>query len=154
MRRALSLALLLATLSTAGCATLLGPRGETILTKILAVTLDGQQILETIDSVVQIFLNTSSASPKFRADYELVAGKARSALNLVVRLSRAGKELNTEQIDVAFADFKAAYTELTSLLGQAGLTVAGGTLSARPDTPALHVPPPLALTFSAKAEAR
>ena len=152
MRTIIALILAGALATSSGCATF-SSSVVPVVTRILAVVLDAQQVVNSIDQVVDVFFAGAPDSP-FRDRYEKVLAKVNTSLNLIVRLSQGTQRLDEERVDAAFADFKVAYQELMALLGEMRLARPVGSttfLASHGGAAAVNVPPPLALTFSVRA---
>ena len=139
----LLLAMVLCTIfSFPGCAAI--NRALPILTDVIVAVQDAQQILEIIDAAADAWFE-QHPDPAMKIKYAKAIGKCRTALDVALRTSRGAKELNQQEVDKAFQDFKVAYGELTSLLQGAGIMGSDNLLKASPHQ--VRVPEPLALTL-------
>lgn len=139
----LLLAMVLCTIfSFPGCAAV--NRALPILTDVIVAVQDAQQILEVIDSAADAWFE-QHPDPNMKTKYAKAIDKCRTALDVALRTSRGAKELNQQEVDKAFQDFKVAYVELTSLLQGAGIMGKDNLLKASPHQ--VRVPEPLALTL-------
>lgn len=106
---------------------------------------DADMILDAIDRAVVPVL-AIKGDPELNNQYAGAMDVARRALQVALRSTRGGQALSEEEVDAAFADFRAAYVNLTSLLQQHRLMNSAGTFSAAPGTPNITVPEPLAVS--------
>jgi hypothetical protein len=114
----LALALVTSIAAAPGCATF-----ASTLPIVLADAQDGMLILDALQAFVDhVFSN--HPDPTNQALVEKIFAKARTSLDLAIRLASAGKEVDQAQVDAAFKDFEAAYSDLISILGPYGVTVA------------------------------
>jgi hypothetical protein len=141
MVRTFALALALA-LSTAGCAQVVSH-----LPSVIAAVTDGMLVIDSIERFIDAFFR-QKPSPDLEKKVRDGIARSRSALSAALRLAQGTEKLEQAQIDAAFADFKAAYTELLVILGPLGVQQQGTALRATPG--GLIVPEPLALTFKLK----
>lgn len=116
------------------------------LPQIVAVVTDAILVLDQIEEFCASYF-AKSPNVKLQTDVANALGKCRNALVAAQRVAKGTEKLDQEQTDAAFADFRAAWTELSALLtGIPGLRVqrAGETtLTAAPGE--LVVPEPEAL---------
>lgn len=145
--RALALGTILASLpaATTGCDVLRA--AAPILSDVLLVIDDAQAILNIIDSAAKIWFDLHPDAADAKAKYVKAMGRCRVALDGAIRVVRGSKSLDEGQVDQAFAEFRAAYVDLTALLAASGIKAADGKLGAGPDVVA--VPEPLVMKYRA-----
>ena len=120
-----------------GCAPLFAA-----LPDVIAAITDGAQIIDVIEHFVANYFVMHPDAEAQKKVAEAI-NRCRLSLNLALRTAQASKELNDQQVDAAFNDFKAAYIELLGLTKPYGVKPAGGKMmTARGDS--LEVPEPLA----------
>ena len=110
------------------------------LPKVVQYIQDAQLILDQIDAAAQPIL-ALKADPELNKEYAKQLGSARSALQVAIRTTKGGQALSQGEIDAAFAEFKQAYTQLSSFLETSGLKVKG--LMSSPDGGGVDIPTPL-----------
>jgi hypothetical protein len=110
------------------------------LPKVVQYIQDAQLILDQIDAAAQPIL-ALKADPELNKEYAKQLGSARSALQVAIRTTKGGQALSQGEIDAAFAEFKQAYTQLSSFLETSGLKVKG--LMSSPDGGSVDIPTPL-----------
>lgn len=131
-----------------GCAAVAG-----LLPDVIAYVTDGSQILDAIVAFVNNYF-VAHPDPVAQAKFTDAMTKARSALNVALRTAQGAKSLDDASVDAAFADFKAAYLDLMTLVKPYGVVqndLPAAKFTVSKDT--LVVPPPLAFR-PAKAGAR
>ncbi len=112
------------------------------LPKVVQYIQDAQIILDQIDAAAQPIL-ALKADEQLKQEYAKQLGNARSALQVAIRTTKGGQALSQGDIDAAFAEFKAAYTKLSTFLDTSGLKVNG--LMSSPGG-GVEIPVPLAVT--------
>lgn len=116
-----------------------------MIPKIASVITDAIAILQIIDGAVQEFFRTHpDAPPELRARYTALHAKSLAALNAANHSLEGVEDLDQNQVDAAFAEFRAAYLELRDFLASEGLMV-GGVVKAGDGTE-IQIPEPEALT--------
>lgn len=141
----------LAALLTFGCG-VVGTTVIPIVARVLAVVLDAQQIVGSIDAAAVAYFDQHPDSP-YRKAYVEASADAKNALNVVVRTAQGAQALDARAIDAAFDAFRDAYHSLVAVLNSARIMNADGNrlLLAAPGGPAnydtIKVPEPLALTY-------
>jgi hypothetical protein len=119
------------------------------LPSVIAAVTDGVMVLDTIDRFADAYFSSHGADPRTQAKVDGAIERARAALNAALRAAQGAEHLTQEQIDAAFADFRAAYAELLALVAPLGVRQGTGeTLRASPGN--LVVPEPLALALKVK----
>lgn len=107
---------------------------------VIMVVQDGATILDAIDTIAhQFFL--AHPDQVLQAKYDASMAKCRISLDAALRTARAAKEFKQGEANAAFADFRAAYTELTGLLGSSGIQPQPASIGGA------HVPIPIAMTY-------
>jgi len=125
----------------AGCAAVMP-----LIPQIVSVVTDAMVVLGIIDNAVgEYFRSHPDLDPVVRARYVQAFQKAMTALNAAQHALRGAEDIDQQQYDAAFAEFKAAYQELLALLEKQGM-LRQQYLSASPGTQ-VYVPTPEALTF-------
>jgi len=118
------------------------------LPTVIAAVQDGVMVLDTIS---RFWAYWQASHPKQTtidpAKVDLAIDRARSSLNVALRTAQGVEKLDQAQVDAAFVDFKASYTELIALVSKIGVK-SGDKLSATPW--GLTVPEPLALKLKVK----
>ena len=140
----LLLALLAPLMATPGCASL-KPVVD-YLPHAVAYAQDAEFILTGIETFEKGYFAVKP-NPTLQSKVETGLTAARAALDAGIRVCDGTTELTQAQVDLAFADFKAAYTDLLSLLGPLGVQ-RGGTVGAKMGAPSggtYMVPDPLIL---------
>lgn len=111
------------------------------LPKIVSIVSDASLIVDAIQSFTAAeFKSHPNADLEKKVDQAIA--KARLALAAANRIASGSENLSQAQINEAFAEFRSAYQDLTSLVGPLGVSTGSG-LKAAPGT--LIVPEPLAL---------
>lgn len=113
------------------------------LPTVLAYVQDGMLILDELARFAPLVF-AAHPDAALQAKVDLGISKARTSLDAALRLAQGAEHVDQAQIDAAFADFKAAYLDVTSLLGPYGVTVRGRAMVARSSAGGLVVPQPLA----------
>lgn len=114
------------------------------LPTVIATVQDGIMVLDTIERFWRVWQARHPNQTTVPADkVDLALEKSRTSLNLALRAAQGTDKLNQAQVDQAFEEFKAAYTELVALVSNIGVKSGGDKLQAGPGT--LTVPEPLAL---------
>lgn len=142
LRRIAALALLSVFLALpTGCGAIVAA-----LPAVIAAVTDAVLILDQIEDFVRRYFAANPSPEREKAVFAAL-GRCRSALVVAQRSAKGVQELDQQQMDAAFADFKVAYQQLTALLdGIPGLRVqrtGEPPLAAGPDQ--LIVPAPEAL---------
>lgn len=114
------------------------------LPAVNAAISDGILVLDSIQAFTNAYF-AANPNPDKATIVAIAIAKARTALDVAVRLVQGTSSLDQAQVDTAFADFRVAYTELTGLIGSIGVKTSGSRLQAIPG--GLNVPAPLALTL-------
>lgn len=112
------------------------------LPKVVAAVADAAQILDVIDAAAGSFFERDAAA---RLVYERAMMKARLALSAAAHAAGGAERLSQEDVDRAFADFRAAYVELLRLVGPLGIAAPASAGSYAAGGSAVLVPEPLAL---------
>lgn len=128
--------------SFSGCAAIVSN-----LPNVIAAVQDGELIVDAIKEFADLYFVQHPDAAK-QAEVMKAVAKARVALDAALRLADGAGKLDQAQIDAAFADFRVAYQDLTSLVGPLGVSVQGQRL-ARAGA-GLVVPEPLALHLRAR----
>jgi hypothetical protein len=141
-RRLGILALAFASLVTLpGC-----PEFWRVLPSIVSAVTDAILVLDQVESFVGAYF-AANPNPEQQKKVATAIGKCRNALTVAQRATKGVDKLGQEEVDAAFAEFRAAWVELSALItGIPGIRVqrAGEpTLSAAPGQ--LVVPEPEAL---------
>lgn len=139
------LALLLALIiPVASCATLVD-----LLPTVLAGVQDGSLLLDAIHGFVdQAFVAKPDAATQKKLN--LAIARARTALDLALRIATGTKDLDQAKVDAAFAEFRSAYSDVISLARALGVEVGDVPRAERfaaAGGDRLLVPSPLALTL-------
>lgn len=116
------------------------------LPTIVAAVTDGLMVVDSIKQFVDTYFKVQP-NAALESKVEIAITRVRQALHVALRATKGTEKLTQEQVDAAFAEFRAAYTELLVLVGPLGVTT-GDTLRATPGT--LSVPEPMALTLTAR----
>lgn len=124
--------------SLGSCATL-----ASSLPTVIAYAQDGFVIVDQIVHFVDAFF-VAHPDAVLQKKVDVAAAKAKSALNLAIRLASGAGDLDQAKVDEAFAEFRSAYIELIALVGPMGVTSGGNRAAATPGG-GLKVPEPLAL---------
>lgn len=143
MRRLLK-ALLLATalaLPVTGCAAVLPA-----VTQILNVVTDALVVLNIIDNAVnEYFDNAPLTPPRVKRQYLELYRKALAALAAAQHALEGVEDLDQQEYDKAFQEFRDAYAELRELLRREGLMRENYLQTAKGEM--VLVPEPQALTY-------
>ncbi len=125
-----------------GCAAL-----ASALPTVLALVLDGMQVLDTIEAFVAHYF-VQNPDAKAQEIVRQALTRCRAALNVALRSAQGAERLDQAQVDAAFDEFKKAYIALMSLVGPLGVRqVHGSTLRASLAADGkLEVPEPLAFS--------
>jgi len=115
---AFALALMSATMAAPGCA-LFKPVVSN-LPHAVAYAQDAELILTGLETFERGYF-VVSPNPALQAKVEKGISDARVALDAGIRICDGTTELTNAQVDLAFADFKSAYTSLVALLGPLGV---------------------------------
>lgn len=116
------------------------------LPTIVAAVTDGLMVVDSIKQFVDTYFKVQP-NIALEGKVEIAITRVRQALHVALRATKGTEKLTQEQVDAAFAEFRAAYAELLVLVGPLGVTT-GDTLRATPG--ALSVPEPMALTLTAR----
>lgn len=133
------LALVIFSFTFAGCAAFISK-----LPIVISAVTDGMLVLDTIEAFSHAYFTVHPDAAK-SAQVDALIAKSRTALDAALRIANASTELDQAQVDAAFTDFKAAYTELIALVESIGIKASGTRLQATPG--GLVVPQPLAFTI-------
>lgn len=126
---------------TTGCAAIMP-----VIPKIVSVVTDALVIMGIIDGAVQEYFRTHpNTPPEVIKKYRTVYNKAMNALNSAQHALEGVEDLDQDQYDAAFNEFKLAFIELKELLSKEGL-MQGNALNASPGTTVV-IPEPEALTL-------
>lgn len=114
-----------------GCASLGGV--IPVLQDAILVAEDGQSILQALRAAFDFFSATNILSQDVQVKAQQAFQDAALALDAAVRALHGGKELDDQQIDAAFEDFRQAYTNLVAILRDLGVVQekATGLLAAK-----------------------
>lgn len=115
------------------------------LPTVIQYVQDAGMILDAIDRAVLPVL-AMKQDKELSQKYASAMDSARQALQVALRSAEGGKQLSEKDLDAAFANFRQAYAQLTSLLQQANLMNASGTMSAVPGMVNVTVDTPLAVS--------
>lgn len=129
-------ALLGLSLGVSGCAAVVSQ-----LPNVVAYVQDAELILNTIETA----MNGVWANHPDPANQKLVnesIAKVDTALDAVNRIAQGGEKVDQAQLEAAFSDFQAAFSDLMSLLGPYGITVADVPKATRTAAGGLVVPRP------------
>lgn len=111
---------------------------------IAAVLADASQTLEIIDATVREWQRRTNPPAELMARYDRARRGAYAALSSATRTVRGVEDLDQEQYDAAFYEFRKAYAELERFMAESG-AANGGALKASGGPPE-PLPKPLALT--------
>lgn len=117
------------------------------LPTIVQYVQDADMILDAIDRAALPVL-AIKGDPALNSQYAESMDVARRTLQVALRSAQGGQELSKQEVDAAFASFREAYVNLTSLLQQSGLMNGAGTFAAASGMRNLTVPEPLAVTMT------
>lgn len=97
-----------------------------IISGIVAVVQEAQSVLDKIDAVSQVVL--PSLPKDVQVQWAKKMANTRQALAGISKLAQGGKDLQQQDVDAAFAEFAAAYRDLTAFAEDIGLmsTAPGG----------------------------
>ena len=121
----------------AGCAPLLSA-----LPAVTSAVVEVGNIVDVIASWVALFFKTHP-DPALEARIAEVVARARSAMNVVLRLGDSAKQVDDARVTEAFDDLETAYRELLDLTRPIGVRpegIASGRVRAPSDVPVLTVP--------------
>lgn len=123
-----------------------------LIPKIAAVVTDAIATIQVIDSAVDTWMDQHpNVDPKVRARYEAAYAKCVQALNAANHALAGAEQIDQEDFDAAFANFKVAYLELRNLLVMEGIARPGVdgelSVSAVAASDAIVLPEPEALTY-------
>lgn len=117
------------------------------LPKIVSVLSDASAVLQIVDTAAQEFFRTHpDIPPETRARYVDLYSKTVSSLNGANHALRGVQDVDQEQYDAAFKEFRAAYADLSVFLKDEGIMTGSG-LKASPEGGEIDLPEPLALTY-------
>lgn len=142
MRRQL-LALILSVSVLGGCAGL--QKVVDALPTVIQYVQDANMILDAIDRAAVPVL-AIKGDPDLSNKYAAAMDVARRTLQVALRTAKGGQNLSEDEVDAAFADFRAAYANLTSLLQQNGMMNTAGAMAVSPGQPTIQVQEPLAVS--------
>jgi len=130
------IAIALTPVGLGGCAAL--QQAVPYLQDAVEVAQDAGSVLAFISNLVQAFF-TASPNPALSAQIGSAIGTAELALSAAVQAVDGVVNLSAEQEDAAFANFRAAYTQIVNLLTQNGVLGAGAKAGVA-SPPVLPVP--------------
>ena len=116
-----------------------------VISEIVAIVSDAQEILAIIDAAAQLFFAQHPELVEARARYTSIMSKAHVSLDAAIRTMRGATELEQNKVDEAFANFRVAYGDLLALVESLGLTH-GGKFAAGPRA-GEAIPQPIAITY-------
>lgn len=104
-----------------------------VLQDAILVAEDGQSILAALRAAFALFSTTNVLSDAQKKVAEQAFQDTSLALDAAVRALHGGKDITEDKVDLAFEDFRNAYTSLVALLRQLGAVHenATGALMAR-----------------------
>jgi hypothetical protein len=140
----LLVAILLLGLSAPACAVL------PMLPKIVAVVTDAIATMQVIDSAVERWMDAHpNLDPKVRARYRAAYERCVTALNAANHALAGVEKIDQQDIDTAFAEFRAAYIALRDLLVVEGIARADdtGSLTVSAASDLISLPTPEAMTY-------
>ncbi len=117
-----------------------------VLSKITSVLLNARTELDRVDLIVQDFMRMTGASEETRARYSKVKDNVLRGLNVANSALQGTQDLDQKQYDAAITEYSKAWSELQAFLKDTGALSAVG-LRASPDSEAIPMPVPLALSF-------
>lgn len=132
------LAVVLSTTTATSCSSLLQA-----LPTVIQYVQDAQMILDMIDREAKPFFD--KADENTQQEYSEVMHVARKSLQIALRSTKGTDELQKEQVDAAFANFREAYKDLLGILARAGVMRSDGTMRVSPGSPVLDIQEPLVL---------
>lgn len=142
MRRQL-LALILSVSVLGGCAGL--QKAVDALPTVIQYVQDANMILDAIDRAAVPVL-AIKGDPDLSNKYAAAMDAARRTLQVALRTAKGGQNLSEDEVDAAFADFRAAYANLKLLLQQNGMMNTAGAMAVSPGQPTIQVQEPLAVS--------
>lgn len=101
--------------------------------KVLVYVQDAEEILAGVETVATLFFASHPDLATAQADFAKADQKVHQALDALVRLAHAGKDIDDQDVAAAVKDFQEAYRALTYLLQVHGVSVPSpgtGTLGA------------------------
>jgi hypothetical protein len=122
---------------------------EPVLTDVVAIVTDAQEVLSIIDIAAQAFFTVHPELADKKKVYVDVMARTHAALDAAIRICQGATSLDQNQIDAAFTSFRAAYADLSALIQSFGISAPNGKLAAGPAA-GFQVPAPLALTYHGK----
>ena len=143
MRKVLASLLIAASLALTGCGLLAA--AVPALTNIAAVIADASATLNNIDAGVRQWIRMTDPPANQIAKYESIRGKAYRALSIATRAVRGAQDVDQEQYEAAFHEFKVAFGEMQAFLEETN-AMSAGTLSIGGEAPE-PIPEPIALSF-------
>lgn len=114
------LAIVLLSLTLSGCA--LFKTVASALPDVIAAVVDGMQVIDAIASFSDRWF-ANHPNPEAQKTVARAIDRARTSLNVALRLAQGTKNADDQKVNAAFEDFKAAYVDLLQLLRQFGLNV-------------------------------
>jgi len=117
------LALLFSLLALSGCAAL-----ASALPVINSALTDTTLVLKGIETTFDAYQLAHTVSPTDRAEYARLIATAYKALAVGERAVGDAKQVSQGQYELAFQDFKVAYSALTTFLKEHGVTPVGAGL--------------------------
>lgn len=136
------LLLLVVSFGLTGCTPAQWAKAIPVIQKAFEYAQDASTILDIIDVQIQPRIRND---PKLEGAYVEKMTVARKSLDVAVRLTSGAEHLTKGEVHEAFADFRAAYLDLTALLQSHGLMTQEGFLRAGANAtdPPIEVPQPL-----------
>lgn len=125
-----------------GCAAL--SKAVPVLTQIDSILHDAQQTLVVIDIAVNEWARKTTPPEAVLEKYAAISSKAHKALSIASKSLQGVEDLDQDQYDSAFEEFKAAYVELVAFLEETG-AMSGGKMSVNGQTE--KVPEPMAVGY-------
>ena len=134
---------LIATMS--GCPTLSNITPQTIVTYVQ----DAELVLGTIQSFINTYFANHS-NPTLQSTINADMQKAQTALDAALRATQGVQNITQDQINVAFADFQAAYADIIGLIGPLGVQQSSSVKKASMSGGTLTIPTPIVIVQTAK----
>ena len=147
-----------AAVATLGIALSCGPTGCSVLhdaipviDKVLTYLADVEEILSIVESAATVFFAQHPDLATQREEYVKRDTQMHLALDTVVRLAHAGKDLDDEQMVRALRDCQEAYKALSQLLVSLGVHLPSGRLGAPTGAAPAPLPQPLLMSLHAES---
>lgn len=118
-----------------------------VIEDILSIVADAQALLEAISAAAAIFFAAHPELHDQQVVFQKKYGQCEVALDTITRLGRGGEAADKGQLEQAFNEFRAAYTDLEQLVGSLGIK-SGDKLAAGRDV--VTLPAPIAMTYHAR----